>query len=190
MVTATPGFEAAGKALTGPWVGVAGRAHLDGGSAGKHKFDRVFRRDYTSHAKDRNVDGAGGFIDHAQGDGLDGWAGEAAGNVTEARAPRLRVNGHGKEGVDQADRVGTGALGDFGHVGDGGDVGGELDDERPGGSNLGTAGGSLEEGRPGGRNLGRGEGVFGGAGVCAESHAPGVDVGADPGSLESLVRRA
>ena len=55
------------------------------------------------------------------------------------REPRLAgfdVDGHGEEGVDEADGVGSGAGGDARHVRDGGDVGRELDDERALGSAL------------------------------------------------------
>ncbi len=47
-------------------------------------------------------------MDHADGDGLDGRAGEAAGDVGDAGAAGLDVDGEGEEGVDEGDGVGPG----------------------------------------------------------------------------------
>ncbi len=161
LVAAAPGLEAVRQPLAGSRVGVAGGAHLDGGGAGQQEFDRIFRSGDAAHADDGNVDGAGGLVDHAQGDGLDGRAGESAGDVAQARLAGFRIDGHGQEGIHQADRVGAGVGGDLGHVGDGGHVGRELDDERPRGGGPGPA-----------------DQVFERARIGAEGHAAGVDVGA------------
>ena len=160
-VAAAPGFEAPGQPLNGARVGVAGRAHLDGGGAGQQIFDHIFRSRDAAHADNWNADGAGGLVNHAQGDGLDGRAGEAAGDVAQPRAAGLGVNRHGQKGIGQADHVGPGLGGNPGHVGDGGHVGRELDDQRAG------AGG-----------LGAGHKVFERTWIGAEGHAAGVDVGA------------
>ena len=77
------------------------------------------------------IDRLGCLVDHAQGDGLDGRPGEAAGDIAEARLAGFRVDGHGEESIGEADGGGAGVLRDLGHVGDGGDVGRELDDQRP-----------------------------------------------------------
>ncbi len=74
-VAAAPGFQAPGEALGGARVGVAGRAYLDGCGSGEEELDRVLRGDNAAHAQNRDVDGAGRFVDHAQGDGLDSRAG-------------------------------------------------------------------------------------------------------------------
>jgi hypothetical protein len=43
----------------------------------------------------------GGVIHHANGDGLDGRAGESGGDVGDARLAGFRIDGHGQEGVDE-----------------------------------------------------------------------------------------
>ena len=57
------------------------------------------------------------LVDHADGYGLDGRAGEAAGDVGDARAAGFDVDGEGDEGVDEGDGVGAGVGGDAGHAG-------------------------------------------------------------------------
>jgi len=88
-------------------------------------------------------------------------SGEASSDVGQAGTAGLWVDGHGQKGIGNADRIGPGAGGDPGHVGDGGYVGRELDDERAGGDFVGLA-----------------NKIFERAGVGAEDHVIGVDVGA------------
>ena len=107
-MAAAPRFEPLREALGGARIGVAGGADLDRGGPGEQEFDRVFWGDDAAHAEDGDLHGAGGFIHHAQRDGLDGRAGEAAGDVGQTRTAGFRIDGHGEEGVDQADRVGAG----------------------------------------------------------------------------------
>jgi len=57
---------------TSAGVGEAGRSDLDGGGSGEHELDGVCRGSDASHAENGDGDGLGGFVDHAQGDGLDG----------------------------------------------------------------------------------------------------------------------
>ena len=54
------------------------------------------------------------------------------------------VDGERKEGVDERERVGAGVGGHTGHEADAGDVGRELDHERPGGGGF-AAGGEVVE---------------------------------------------
>ncbi len=48
-----------------------------------------------------------------------------------SRTAGLRVDAHGQESIGQADSVGSGIGGNLGHLRDGGDIGRELDDQRP-----------------------------------------------------------
>ena len=92
VMTGAPLFEALGEALGGAGIGVAGGADLDGGGSGEEKFDRVFRSDDAAESDDGDGDGFGRFPDHAHGDGLDGRAGEAAGDVRESRERRVSTS--------------------------------------------------------------------------------------------------
>jgi len=64
-----------------------------------------------------------------EGDGFDGRAGEAAGDVGEAGAFGADVDGHCGEGVDEGEGGGAAVDGGCGGGGDVFDVGGELDDQ-------------------------------------------------------------
>ena len=70
------------------------------------------------------------FVDHAQGDGLDGRAGEAAGDVGEARLAGFGSMDMARKVLVRLTASAPAFGGDLGHVGDGSDVGRELDDER------------------------------------------------------------
>ena len=131
MVRGAPAFEAVGDVFDGAGVGVAGGAYLDGGGTGDHEFDGVLGADDAAHADDGEaLRRSGGLVDHADGDGLDRRAGEAAGDVGDAWTAGLDVDGQGEEGVDEGDGVGTAIFHDSRHEGDAGDVGRELDHER------------------------------------------------------------
>ena len=132
-MAAAPGLQALGETLGGARVCVAGCAHLYSGGAGEKEFYCVFRGDDAAHAEDGDGNGARCFIDHAEGDGLDGRTGETAGDVGEAGAAGFDINGHCEEGVGHAEGVSTGVGGDFGHLRDRCDVGRELDEEGTGG---------------------------------------------------------
>lgn len=71
-VTAAPGLEAMSEALDGAWIGIAGRAHLNGSGACQEEFDNILWGGDAAHAEDGDGDGAGALVDHAQSDGLDG----------------------------------------------------------------------------------------------------------------------
>ena len=70
-------------------------------------------------------------INHANRDGLDSGTGEPGRQIRDARLPRLRINRHRHEGIDQRDRIRARFLGDMRHLGDAGHVGGQLHDQRP-----------------------------------------------------------
>jgi len=161
VVAGAPAFEAVGYVFYGAGIGVAGGAYLDGGGSGHHELGGVFGCEDAAHAYDGDANGLGDVVDHADGDGLDGGAGEASGDVGDTGAAGFHVDGEGDEGVDERDDVGTGVGGDTGHLADAGDVGGELDHEGAMGCALG-AGDELVEER----------------GVCAEDHAAVAGVGA------------
>jgi hypothetical protein len=89
-----------------------------------------------------------GLGDHAQGDGLDGRAAEAAGAVAEERSQRLAVEHHRLEGVDQRQTVGAGLHGGAGGDGDVAHVRSELGEQearrlRPAGADDGRRGGRI-----------------------------------------------
>ncbi len=69
-----------------------------------------------------------GIVDHAQGNGLDGWPGESGGDVGDAGLPRVGVDGHGDKSIDQRDGVGARLLRNVSHLRDAGHVGGKLHD--------------------------------------------------------------
>ena len=123
-----------------------GRPDLDRRGAGDQELQGVRPGHDAAHADDRHLQARGHLVDHAQGDGLDGRAAQAAVHVPELGPARLEVDGHGQEGVDERDRVRPGFLGRLGDLDDAGDVGRELGDE-------GTAARGLDpfhqvEGRP------------------------------------------
>src|ERR1035437_5820185 len=102
MEAAAPGFKAAHQVFNGPWVGVTGCTDLNGSSPGEQKLDSILRCDDAAHAKNRNFHGLRRLVDHSPSNGLDGWAGEAPGDVAQARPPRLDIDGHSEKCVCQA----------------------------------------------------------------------------------------
>jgi hypothetical protein len=161
MMTAAPGFEAFGEAFSGARVGVTGGADLYGGCAGEHELYGVVGSDDAAEADDGDADSAGCLVDHADRDGLDGGTGESAGDVCEARLAGFDVDGHGEEGVDEADGVCSSGGADARHGGDGGDVGRELDEQRT----LGDVSDFVHQ-------------VLERTGIRTEGHAAGMHVGA------------
>jgi hypothetical protein len=138
VVAGAPLLEAGGDAFGGAGIGIAGSADLDGSSSREKELDSVLRGGDAAESNDGNGDGLRGFPDHADGDRFDSGAGEAAGDVPQARAPRFHIDDKREEGVDEGDGVGTGLLGGLGHGGNGGDIGRQLHNEGTLGAGFGA----------------------------------------------------
>ena len=90
--------------------GEIGGAHRHGRGAAGDELERVRPGHHAAHADERRVrERLRDLGDHAQGDGLDRRAAEAAGAVAEERAQGLPVEHQRLEGVDQREAVGAGA---------------------------------------------------------------------------------
>ncbi len=145
VVAGAPSLEAVGDVFHSSRVGVAGCADLDGGGSCHHELGGVFGAEDAAHAYDGDADGSGDVVDHADCDRFDRGAGEASGDVGDAGAAGLDVDGEGDEGIDEGDCVGSGVGGDTGHLTYVGDVGGELDHEGTLRGSLGTGDELVEE---------------------------------------------
>src|SRR5205814_10196183 len=108
-----PGTHALHDVDGGAGVADVGGADLDGAGSGHEEFDGVVAGGDAAHADNGDVgmavaQGAGDFLNHTQGDGHDGGAGEAAGAVAEDRFAGCNVYSEAGEGVDERDGVGSG----------------------------------------------------------------------------------
>ena len=90
-------------------AGEVGRAHAHGRGAAGDELERVETAHHAAHADEGHArQRLRDLGDHAQGDGLDGRAAEAARAIAEERPQRLAVEHHRLEGVDQREAVGAG----------------------------------------------------------------------------------
>ena len=85
--------EFAGNADGRLGIPKSSRSNFNGGGSGDEEFGRVFPAGDAAQSDDGNLDGARGFVDQAQGDGLDGRPGEAAEIVANAGTAGAGVNG-------------------------------------------------------------------------------------------------
>lgn len=118
---ADPFFEAFGDVVGAAGVGEEGGAELDGGCAGEDELGGVLPGHDAAEGDEGGgwfTGGAGGGVEDAvcvvdvlEGDGVDGWPGEAAGDVGEFGGACVHVDGHGGVGVAEGERIGAGVDG-------------------------------------------------------------------------------
>ena len=106
------------------------RADLHGRRAGDHELERVARVGDAAHADDRNLHRLAALVDHAHGDRPDRRTAQAADAVRDLRPPRLDVDDHRQERVDERHGIGAGLFGRARERGDVGDVRRQLRNER------------------------------------------------------------
>ena len=134
IVGIQPLFHFPGNLEEATGIDEDGGAHSHGGGAGHHELQGVQPIEDPSHPDDGDLgDGLVGLIDLQQGDGLEGRAREAPGEIGQPASPGFQVDGETGDGVDEGEHVGAGIHRGPGEVGDMGHVGGELGDEGEGG---------------------------------------------------------
>ena len=114
---------------TGAGIDQIGGADLYGRRAREHHFDRVLCALHAADADHGDFHRLRDLPHHAQGEGEDRGAGQAAGDVGEDGTPGFEVDTHGEHRVDEAQCVGTGVLAGAGDRNDIGHVGRELHDD-------------------------------------------------------------
>src|SRR5262249_56585683 len=99
VVAAAPGGDLGGDADGGAGVVEDGGADLDGAGAAAEELQGVFAGADAADADHWEADGLGEVVDHAEGDGLDGGAGETARAAGEAPAAGRPGDPPGAPGV-------------------------------------------------------------------------------------------
>ena len=122
--------QAFGDGFDGSGVDEVMGADGDGTGTGQHEFDGILPGRYAAQAEDGDGYGLSRLPYHAQGDGLDSRAGQAAGDIAQQGAAGLDVDGHARQGIDERYGIGTGRFDGFSHDRNVRDIRRQFDDDR------------------------------------------------------------
>src|ERR1019366_4776883 len=88
-VLQAPLLQGIDQRFTSAWVPEIHRADLDGGCAGQHELNHIFRGTDTADSNDWYLHRFRSFPHHARGNRLDGGSRQSSGDVGDARLARL-----------------------------------------------------------------------------------------------------